>query len=391
MENSDRRTGDHSGDSDDADTTPDAATADQPSPMTEEAESENETGRTAKKPFWRRPVFLILLLALLAAIIAGGLYYWINIAPYESTDDAFVDADIIQVTSQISGQVIKVSVGNNVAVKKGDLLVEIDPAPTRAALETATAQLAQAEAEKQQAEASVAQAKQQAAEAKANLDAANVKADNAQQNYERNKRLFESNSAAISDMAVDDSQANALQVQAQAKASEQALATASTNVGVAEAKVAAATAAIKAAKAQVDANRIQLGYTSITASQAGTIVQNNVGVGAFATKATPLMALVPDDIFVTANFKETQLDRIRPGQDVDIYVDAYPETEFKGKVVSVQKGAGQAFQLLPPQNATGNFVKVVQRVPVRISMTNPDPDRYVLGPGMSVTPSIRVD
>jgi membrane fusion protein (multidrug efflux system) len=392
MEKLDRRTGDSSGAPDEAGLTADAATNNRSAPSTGDAQSETETGGTApKKPFWRRPVFLILLLGLAAAIVAAVLYYWVNVAPYESTDDAFVDADIIQVTPQTSGQVIKVAVGNNAPVKEGDLLIEIDPAPARAALETATAQLSRAQAEKQQAEASVAQAKQQAAEAEANLDAANVKANNAQKNFERNQRLFQSNSAAISDMAVDDSQANARQIEAQAKASEQALATANTNVGVAEAKVAAANAAIKAAKAQVDANRIQLGYTTITASQAGTIVQNNVGVGAFATKAAPMMALVPNEIFVTANYKETQLDRIRPGQEVDIHVDAYPSTDFKGKVVSIQQGAGQAFQLLPPQNATGNFVKVVQRVPVRISMTNPDPDRYVLGPGMSVTTNIKVD
>lgn len=354
--------------------------------------SENETGgKASRRPLWRRPLFLILLACLIAAVVAGVVYYIVKVAPFESTDDAFIDADIVQIAPQISGKVIEVRVGNNTAVNTGDLLLVIDPASAEAALETAKGQLAEAEAERQQAEAGTEQARQQAAEAQATFEAADVKARNARENFERDQKLFQSNSSAISQMAVDDSESLALQAEAQAKASRQAVLTAKANVGVAEAKTAAAEAAIKAAQAQVDAAQVDLDHTTILASEPGTIVQNTVGVGTYASAGTPLMALVPNDIFVTANFKETQLADIRTGQDVDITVDAYPDVGFKGKVLSIQKGAGQAFQLLPPQNATGNFVKVVQRVPVRISIVNPDPDRYILGPGMSVVPRIRVD
>lgn len=354
--------------------------------------SENETeGKTPKKPLWRRPFFLILLVCALMALIAGGIYYSLYVAPFETTDDAFIDADTVQIAPQVSGRVIDVPVGNNTPVKAGDLLLLIDPASAQAALESAQAQLAEAEAENEQATAGIEQARQQASEAEATFEAADVKAHNARENFERDQRLFQSNSSAISQMAVDDSEAAALQAEAQAKASKQAVLTARSNVGVAEAKTAAADAAIEAASAQVDAAQVDLDHTRITASQPGTIVQNSVGVGAFASAGTPLMVLVPDEIFVTANFKETQLSGIRAGQDVGISVDAYPDVDFKGKVVSIQEGAGQAFQLLPAQNATGNFVKVVQRVPVRISITNPDPERYILGPGMSVVPSVRVD
>ncbi|MFC5442446.1 HlyD family secretion protein [Rhizobium halophytocola] len=376
-------------------TPPEAATADSSADGNDADQADDGDGddkaAAPKKPIWKRPVFLIFVAVVILALIAGGIYYWINVAPYETTDDAFIDANTIQISPQTSGQIVAVGVGNNTHVNRGQLLVSIDPAPAKANLASAKAQLAQARAELQQAKASAEQARQQEAQSQAQLDALKVEAENANENFKRNQSLFKDNSGSISEKVVDDSEAAYKQAQAQAEAGRQEVATAKASIGVADAKVTAAEAAVQAAQASVDTAQIDVDHTTITAQQSGQIVQNSLGVGAFASQGNPLMVLVPDDIFVTANYKETQLADIRVGQAVDVAVDAYPDVDFKGKVISVQQGAGQAFQLLPAENATGNFVKVVQRVPVRISIENPDPKRYLLGPGMSVVSSIRVD
>jgi membrane fusion protein, multidrug efflux system len=144
------------------------------------------------------------------------------------------------------------------------------------------------------------------------------------------------------------------------------------------------------AKAQRDQAALNLSYTTITAAQPGQVVQLSVAVGEYAQPGTALTMFVPDDIWVTANFKKTQLDEMRPGQPATLEIDAYPERRFRGRVASIQSGSGPAFSLLPPENATGNYVKIVQRVPVKIIIDKPPTD-VALGPGMSVQPSVRVD
>ncbi len=157
-----------------------------------------------------------------------------------------------------------------------------------------------------------------------------------------------------------------------------------------QAQRGSALASVAQAKAQLDQANLNLAYTTVTAAQAGRVVQLGAGVGEYVATGTDLTMFVPDEIWVTANFKETQLDHMRPGQKVTLTIDAYPEREFHGHVASVQPGSGTAFSLLPAENATGNFVKVVQRVPVKIVLDNLPTD-VSLGPGMSVEPSVRVD
>ena len=150
---------------------------------------------------------------------------------------------------------------------------------------------------------------------------------------------------------------------------------------------------IDARRAQIAQARVTLGNLELRAPVAGQVVNRSVNVGSYVSPGTPLMAIVPETMWVTANFKETQLALMRPGQPVSIKVDAYPDVEFRGHVDSIQRGAGQAFSILPPQNATGNYVKVVQRVPVRIAFdlkNGPDPRKYPIGPGMSVVPTVKV-
>ena len=151
-----------------------------------------------------------------------------------------------------------------------------------------------------------------------------------------------------------------------------------------------AVASLAQAKAQRDQAQLNLSYTTVTAAQPGRVVNLTAAVGQFAQPGTNLTMFVPDQIWVTANFKEIQLDRMRPGEPVTLEIDAYPEREIRGHVDSVQPGSGTAFSLLPAQNATGNYVKIVQRVPVKIVMDDPPTD-VALGPGMSVVPTVRVD
>jgi membrane fusion protein (multidrug efflux system) len=190
---------------------------------------------------------------------------------------------------------------------------------------------------------------------------------------------------------------NAQQYTSQLRQQEATLQTPQANLKLAQRQVEAlkaqhdsAAAGLAQAKAQRDQAQLNLSYTTVRAAQAGRVVQLSAAVGQFAQAGTNLTMFVPDEIWVTANFKETQLDTMRPGQPVTLSIDAYPERAIHGHVASVQPGSGTAFSLLPAENATGNFVKIVQRVPVKIIMDNPPAD-VALGPGMSVEPTVRVN
>jgi membrane fusion protein (multidrug efflux system) len=178
--------------------------------------------------------------------------------------------------------------------------------------------------------------------------------------------------------------------QAAVDSSQAALRVAQRQIDTLRAQRASQVASLAQAQAQLDQAKLNLSYTTVTADQAGRVVNLTGAVGQYAQAGTNLSMFVPDEIWVVANYKETQLDRMRPGQPVDMEIDAYPERDFHGHVASVQPGSGPAFSLLPPENATGNYVKIVQRVPVKIIIDNP-PSDVSLGPGMSVVPTVRVD
>ena len=180
------------------------------------------------------------------------------------------------------------------------------------------------------------------------------------------------------------------QQEAALKSSQAALAVAQRQIEALDAQGQSARASLEQAIAQRDQAQLNLSYTTVTAAQPGRVVNLTAAPGEFAQTGTNLTMFVPDEIWVTANYKENQLDHMRPGQPVTLSIDAYPEREIRGRVASVQPGSGTAFSLLPAENATGNYVKVVQRVPVKIVFDNPPAD-VALGPGMSVVPSVRVD
>jgi membrane fusion protein (multidrug efflux system) len=330
----------------------------------QEPDGKTRAGAETSRPhqLWQRTPVKILLGVVVIAVVAGGVYYWwLGRGDTVSTSDAFVDTTMVNIAPRVAGQVIAVPVAANASVNTGTVLVRIDPTVYQAQLEQAKAQLTSAEAQVKQAEA--------------NSRSAEADARNANQQLQRSQTLRHDQSAVISQQQLD--QAIAANNSAQAK-----VAAAAQSIDAAKAQVQVAQAAVHTASLNVD-------YTTIPAPQPGTIANLSVAVGDYVAPGQALMALVPKDLWVTANFKETAIDGIRPGQPATVAIDACGGRKVTGRVVSIQRGAGQAFQILPPENATGNFVKVVQRVPVRIALDAP-PANCIIGPGMSVEPSINL-
>jgi membrane fusion protein (multidrug efflux system) len=322
-------------------------------------EGETKTNRKKHGVVFRLFFFIVIIIA----IVVGGHYgirYIVGRILYESTDDAFVDGHIVSISPQVSGVISKVLVTDNQDVKEGDLLVTIDPNDYQARINTyeAALQVAKAEAEK----------------AKSNISAAKAQANRAETDLKRYQEL--SGSSSVSKQDLD--RVGAVAVSAQAD-----LEVAINNAAAAQARIAQAHAVLEQA-------RLELSYTRIYAPLDGRVAQKHAETGSFVAIGQPLMAIVSYNIWVTANFKETQLDDIHPGQNVIISVDAFAGEKFKGKVNSFQAGTGARFSLLPPENATGNYVKVVQRVPVKITFDEPMEQLRHLGLGMSVEPDVYV-
>ncbi|HEX7391088.1 MAG TPA: HlyD family secretion protein, partial [Acidiphilium sp.] len=285
---------------------------------------------------------------------------------------AEIDGAIHRIAPRISGQVEAVLVHDNQHVTKGQVLVQLDSGTETVALDRARAQSAQAEAEIGTRTADVAGAEANVAVARANLFKAQRDA----------ARYREVNPQAVTRAALDSANA-------ELRVAEARLEAASEQVTGAKAGLVAAKAALKAAGVAVENAKLQLSYTEIRAPASGYIAERTVRTGNVVAAGTGLMALVDDRIWVTANYKETQLGRIHPGQSVKVYIDAIPGIAFNARVASIQHGTGSVFSLLPAQNATGNYVKIVQRVPVRIEFDDKRIGHYLIAPGMSAEPYIR--
>jgi membrane fusion protein (multidrug efflux system) len=338
----------------------------------------------------RRRRFIIIAAIVVVIIAIGAFVWWLIARNYEDTDDAYIDARIVHLSTQIEGRVLHLYANDNMRVRKGQLLVAIDPADATARYDQARAQEAQAQAQLAQAEAQIGVSRASYQQALANVTGAAAQATNASLDFARYRTLKTKMPSAVAGEQLDQARATAVNTAAQHNAAQKQAAGAAAQVKAAETQVQSAQAQVKTAEAQLEEARINLGYTHIVAPEDGTIAQLTVAVGNYVSPGTQMLAIVPFRIWVTANFKENQLDLMRPGQKVDIEIDAYPDVDFYGHVDSIQRGAGQAFALLPAENATGNFVKVVQRVPVKIVIDRPNDRRYVLGPGMSVVPTVHV-
>lgn len=351
--------------------------------------AEAQRGRNGGRPWFRRRGVVTggaILLCALAALVA--LWWW-HESGIETTDDAYIEAHIVNVSPQVAGQVIQVHVEDNQLVHGGQALVQIDPAPYRIALEQALATKRQAETALGQAQAGVSVAQASLAQAKADLASTTATELRAQQDFKRYQFLRRVNPRAVARTTVDQVIATAHSAAAELRAARQRVQSAEAQVKSAQAAVAGARAGIATAQARVAQARLDLGYTTVTALVAGHIANRSVAVGTYVAPGQQMMAIVPLHLWVRANFKETMIPELKPGQRVSIHIDACPQARATGHVISIQRGAGQAFELLPPENATGNFIKIVQRVPVRISLDSASAD-CVLGPGMSVEPTVEV-
>ncbi len=350
------------------------------------ADDEEDTG----PPLYKRPLFWIISIVVLAIAIVGGLLWWLHARQYESTDDAFVDTHIVRLAPEVAGILIWVAPVDNRHVHPGDLLAVIKPTGPEAQQQQAQADVTQAAAGIAQAQAQLQVARANSAKARADTIAADADAAKTGRDLQRYMALVALDRSAVASTQVDAARADAEKAAGTALSlHRQAKATAD-NARVAAEQIKVARAQYRARQAAAAQAAVTIGDLRLTSSVDGQVVERSVNVGSYVAPGTQLMAIVPDQIWVTANFKETQLTLMRPGQHADIIVDAYPGVHFDGHVDSIERGAGQAFALLPPQNATGNYVKVVQRVPVRILFDKPDPRRWSIGPGMSVSPRVKV-
>ena len=326
--------------------------------MTEDKELKKELKSSYKKS--------IIITVAIALLIAVGIAI-MNASHYQSTEDAYVENHTVQVAPRVSGQITKVYITDNQKVKAGDLVAEIDSADYKVKLE--------------QAEANYQKALKAQNIAKANMSAVDAEIELARKDVERYTNLYETGS--VSKQTLDRAVTNYESIKAKQENAVQSLMTKNeTNVADAD---------IKALKALRDQAQLNLSYTKIYAPQDGTVSNKRVEKGAYVQVGSPLFVIVPNEVWVIANFKENQLEYMRPGQKVEIKVDTYPHHKFKGKIDSIQRASGAKSSLFPPENAVGSFVKIVQRIPVKIVFTEDyDKEKYLLVPGMSVIPKVRV-
>lgn len=349
-------------------------------------EEQKEVAKTPVSPGRKRLNAAIGVTILVVCVVAGVLY-WMHSRHYESTDDAFIDSNQSQIASQINGRVIELLVADNQHVDKGQPLMRIDQRDYQVKLEQSEAQEANAVAQVAQARADLvvqtADLAQQAAQVRvAEADLVQAKQDLA--------RFLGTDPAAITRQQLEQSQATTKSAFARLDSAKQAVEAGRAQVVSQQTKIDAAVASVRQIHADVDNAKLQLSYTEIDAPQAGKVTRRTVNLGNYVTPGQALVAVVPDEMWVTANFKETQLIHMKVGQPVDVTVDAYPDQVLHAHVESIQRGTGSVFSSLPAENATGNYVKVVQRLPVKIVFDGDDWRNVPLAPGLSVDPRVTV-
>ncbi len=378
----------------------------------------------------RKKALALFLTAVVLTVAAGGGYWWYR-QTHISTDDAFIEGRIHPVSARIQGTVAEVLVEDNQPVKKGELLLRIDPEPYLLRVEAAASALAAAESDRtaarsdiaaaaadieaarqevSAAEAQLEQAKAALSAARSKVTLAEVAASQADRDFARAKQLFERHSLSRERFEKVTTEGEAARARLDLARDELRLAEAA--VPTAEAQVAGKRsfldqreAVLAQRKARIDQRnalvrqrksglaeaRLAREYTEVVAPADGRVTRKAVEVGQVVSPGQPLLAVTDlADLWVVANYKETQIEKIRPGQEVRIRVDTYPGRTFHGKVDSIMAGTGSAFSLFPSENATGNYVKVVQRVPVKILLPREEDPEHILRVGMSVIPTVLV-
>jgi membrane fusion protein (multidrug efflux system) len=364
----------------------------------------NEVGSSpAAAPELKKRTRLIWPAAIaLAVVLYFGIAYLVKVFTHESTDDAFIAGHIVSIAPSVGGTVLAVHVLDNQMVHSNDLLVEIDPADYAMTVsQKETAAKAQQASHKtmlagwQLMQAKVATAEASARKARADADASGATAKWAQMDFDRAQDLRKQNS--VSQRELDAAQTADVKAQADLKSAQENVEVESSKIDEANRMLAAAWAQVGTVEAQwqeaqtnIAAAKINLSYAKIFAPADGRVTRKAVEPGDYLQTGQQIMSIVQVEVWVVANFKESQLKKMSPGQPVMVAIDALGGREFAAHVDSVQAGSGAQFSLLPPENATGNFVKVIQRVPVKILFDEPLPADHVIGPGLSVTPSVQV-
>jgi membrane fusion protein (multidrug efflux system) len=358
----------------------------------EEDKGEDEEGEKRKGP-GKKPLIILGLVVIIMVIVA--LVWWFMTKDQINTDDAFTEGDAVTIAPKISGYVTNLAVKDNQLVKKGQLLVQIDPRDATAQRDQAQAQLGvvvsqlhqaqvQYDLSKVQYPAQLAQAQAQQARAEANL--LNATAD-----FRRQRGV---DPRATSQQNIDTASAQLRSAKADlenAKAQVQVAAQVELQIRQAETNVEARQQQVEQAKAQLETANLNLSYADVRAPYDGYVTMRNVQLGTLVQAGSSLFSIVSPNIWIAANFKESQLERMRPGNKVVIKIDAYPDIELHGHVDSVQQGTGSRFSAFPAENATGNYVKIVQRVPVKIVIDSGLDPKQPLPLGLSVDPTVTVE
>lgn len=355
-------------------------------------QSSNDSEQARKRP-GKKPIIILVIVVVIMLLV--GLWFWFTTRNIESTDDAFTEGNAATIAPKASGYVVKLLVGDNQRVKQGDVLVEIDPRDYLAQRDQAKAQLGLAQAQLHQAEAQLALSRVQypAQRDQALADQAKAQANllNAQSDYRRQRGV---DPRATSQRNIDTAAAQLRSAEAQfqsAKAQVEVASQVALQIRQQQTNVEARQQQVAQAQAQLNTAELNLSYTQVRAPYDGFITKRNVQVGTLVQAGSALFSLVSPEIWITANFKESQLTRMNPGDKVEIGVDAWPDMKLEGHVDSVQMGSGSRFSTFPAENATGNYVKIVQRVPVKIVIDKGlDPNRP-LPLGLSVEPKVTVE
>jgi membrane fusion protein, multidrug efflux system len=329
---------------------------------------------------------VIMALVLGVAIYFGGkkIFYELH---HESTDNAQIEAKLVPILPRVSGYIKALYPEDYSTVKKDSLLVEIDDADLQLQLEEMKADLAQAQTDIGNAQASIVNANASLAETQSNLGVAQTRKDKANNDYARDQSLY--HDGAITKKQLDDSKANVDVADRQYESSKNDVNVAQTRLGVINAQLKKADAIIKVKQVAIEQQQLKISYCKIYATSNGQIGKRNVDLGQFVQAGTPLFTIIDDqDFWVVANFKETQIHHMKMGDEVEIKIDAYPDLVLKGKIIAFSDATGAKFSLLPPDNATGNFVKVTQRIPVKIEIEDGAKFKDKLHAGMSLDVSV---
>ncbi len=352
---------------------------------TKKTDKNIDTLRSTRKPFEKKRVIVPVITAVV--FIISGIFAVIYSLYYQSTDDAFIEGNIVQVAPKVSGEVVKLFIDDNDEVKEGDILLKIDEEPYKIAYENALARLEKAKADLKVSNTDIDKTSAVFNESVKNIDSAKSKLDFASKDYNRYKKLIVDK--LCTKQEYEESKKRYEVALADYKSANEKSKSAMAIKESAKYKLVSSESEIRRLESEVKKAKLNLSYTTIYASQSGTISSRTVEEGNYINIGQPLFSIVSKNIWVVANFKETQIKNMKKDQKVEIKIDTFGNRKFIGKIDSIQRATGAKSSLFPPENAVGSYIKIVQRIPVKI-VFDEDISAYNLSPGMSCVPKVKV-